>query len=263
MGYLIPGGETIVVRKSPTMVRAFQHCRLGLCPYDSHVRSRTLHVHISKEPAVRILIVDDHAIVAEGLRYLIEAQADMEVVSIAPNGREAVHQAIATQPDIVMMDIAMPELNGTEATRLIRERCPKTRVIMLSMYSDPEHVYRALQAGASGYVVKKSASAEVVDAIRMVHAGKRYLGRPLVESVIDELIAKTANVDPLQRLSSRERQVLQLLAEGMGIAEIASRLALSPKTVETYRARMIEKLEVRDLASLVKLAIRHGLISVE
>src|SRR5258705_1334828 len=212
---------------------------------------------------IAVLIADDHGVVADGLRYLIEAQADMEVVATARDGREAVRETMASNPDVVLMDIAMPELNGTEAAHIIRERCPRTKVIMLSMYSDPVHVCRALQAGASGYVVKKSAAGEVVQAIPAVHAGDRYLGKPLADSVIDQLVMNPVAEDPLGRLSSRERQVLQMLAEGASVADIALRLSLSPKTVETYRARMIDKLEIHDLAGLIKFAIRQGLVSNE
>jgi DNA-binding NarL/FixJ family response regulator len=212
---------------------------------------------------IRVLIADDHGVVAEGLRYLIQAQADMEVIACVENGREAVRRALETHPDIVLMDNAMPELNGTEATHLIRERQPESRVIMLSMYSDPVHVCRALQAGATGYVVKKSAAKEVVDAIRAVNGGRRYLSKALAESVIDQFVMGSASQDPVDRLSSRERQVLQMLAEGRSVVEIAAKLSLSPKTVETYRARMMDKLDIHDLASLVKFAIQHGIASFE
>jgi DNA-binding NarL/FixJ family response regulator len=212
---------------------------------------------------IRVLIADDHGVVAEGLRYLIQAQADMEVIACVQDGREAVRCALETHPDIVLMDNAMPELNGTEATHIIRERQPESRVIMLSMYSDPVHVCRALQAGATGYVVKKSAAKEVVDAIRAVHGGRRYLSRPLADSVIEQFVTHNASQDPVERLSSRERQVLQMLAEGRSVTEIATTLSLSPKTVETYRARMMDKLGIRDFASLVKFAIQNGIASFE
>jgi DNA-binding NarL/FixJ family response regulator len=213
--------------------------------------------------AIRVLIADDHAVLAEGLRLVVSAQADMEVVDCVQDSREAVRRSIETQPDVVVMDHAMPVLNGAEATLLIRERCPGTRVIILSMYSNGVHVLRALQAGASGYVVKKSASKEVVDAIRAVHQGGRYLSRELADSVIDQVAQKPAPEDPLVKLSSRERQVLQMLAEGHTVTHIASTLSLSPKTVETYRARMMEKLHIHDFASLVKFAIQHGVIALE
>jgi two-component system, NarL family, response regulator NreC len=212
---------------------------------------------------IRVLIADDHAVVAEGLRYLIEAQEDMQVIACVHEGREAVRSTVEMEPDIVLMDIAMPELNGTEATHIICERLAETRVIMLSMFSDPIHVCRALQAGATGYVVKKAAAKEVVDAIRAVHDGRRYLSKPLTDGVIDQFISGTGTGDPLQRLSSRERQVLQMLVEGSSVVDIAATLSLSPKTVETYRARMMNKLGIREVPSLVKFAIQHGIASLE
>jgi DNA-binding NarL/FixJ family response regulator len=212
---------------------------------------------------INILIADDHTVVAEGLRHLVAAQPEMEVIGLAENGRDAVRLAMEARPDIVLMDHGMPLLNGTEATRLIRERCPETRVIMLSMYSDPVHVYRALQAGATGYIIKRSVAKEVVDAIWAVHRGGRYLSRQLTDVVIDNVVHRSAPEDPLERLSSRERQVLQLLAEGHSVAEIAGTLSLSPKTVETYRARMMEKLAIYELAGLVRFAIQHGVTSLD
>jgi DNA-binding NarL/FixJ family response regulator len=212
---------------------------------------------------ITVLIADDHGVVAEGLRFVVEAQADMEVIASVQDSREAVRRSIEAAPDVVLIDHAMPVLNGTEAARLIRERRPETHVIILSMYSNRVHVLRALQAGATGYVVKKSAAKEVVEAIRAVHRGGRYLSRELADGVIDQAVQKTASEDPLERLSSRERQVLQMLAEGHAIADIATTLSLSPKTVETYRARMMEKLEIHDFANLVKFAIQQGITPLE
>ncbi len=212
---------------------------------------------------IRVLIADDHGVVADGLRFIVEAQADMEVIACVQDGREAVRRSIESRPDVVLIDHAMPLLNGAEATLIIRERSPETRVIVLSMYSNGVHVMRALQAGAAGYVVKKSAAKEVVEAIRAVHNGERYLSKDLVDSVIDQVARKTATEDPLERLSSRERQVLQLLAEGHPVPDIADTLSLSPKTVETYRARMMEKLDIHDVAGLVRFAIQHGITSID
>jgi DNA-binding NarL/FixJ family response regulator len=211
---------------------------------------------------IRVLIADDHGVVAEGLRFVVEAQGDMEVIACIQDSREAVRRAIEMQPDVVLIDHAMPELNGAEATHLIRERCPSIHVIILSMYSNRVHVLRGLQAGATGYVVKKSAAKEVVEAIRAVHQGERYLSKELADSVIDQVVHKAAE-DPLDRLSSRERQVLQMLAEGHAVPHIAATLSLSPKTVETYRARMMEKLDIHDFASLVRFAIQNGLTPLE
>ena len=211
--------------------------------------------------SIRVLIVDDHAVVAEGLRFVMDAQPDMEVVACVEDSREAVELAVKTEPDVVLMDHAMPGLNGAEATHLIRERCPRTRVIILSMYSNQVHVMRGLQAGAMGYVVKKSAAKEVVEAIRVVHRGGRYLSKDLVDLVIEQVSHGGEN--RLARLSSRERQVLQMLAEGNSTAHIAELLSLSHKTVETYRARLMEKLDIHDFASLVKFAIQHGVTSLD
>jgi DNA-binding NarL/FixJ family response regulator len=212
--------------------------------------------------AIKILIADDHGVVAEGLKHLIEAQPDMQVVGTVGDGREAVRLAREAQPDVVLMDLSMPELNGADATRAILERDPHCRVIVLSMYAEREYVRRALKAGALGYVVKRSAAKEVVEAIRAVYAGQRYLSPKVADVVIDDYTAEDKQ-DPLARLSAREREVLQLLAEGRTGAEIAARLALSQKTVETYRARLVEKLGIRDVAGLVKFAIQRGIVSLE
>jgi DNA-binding NarL/FixJ family response regulator len=210
---------------------------------------------------ITILIADDHAVVAEGLKHLIEAQTDMQVIAIVPDGREAVRQCEELRPDVVIMDLSMPELNGADATRAILEHDPQRRVIVLSMYADHEYVRRALKAGALGYVVKRSAAKDVVDAIRAVHAGQRYIS-PLVADAVSDT-PPAGKEDRLARLSTREREVLQLLAEGKTGTEIAQRLSLSPKTVETYRARLVEKLGIRDVAGLVRFAIQRGIISLD
>ena len=211
---------------------------------------------------IRILIADDHAVVAEGLKHLVEAQSDLEVVATVGDGREAVRVAKETEPDVVLMDLSMPELNGADATRAIIDTRPECRVIVLSMYAEREYVRRALKAGATGYVVKRSAAKELVDAIRAVHSGQRYLSPRVADVVIDDYTGD-GKADLLEKLSTREREVLQLLAEGRTGSEIAQRLSLSQKTVETYRARLVEKLGIRDVAGLVKFAIQRGLVSLD
>jgi len=211
---------------------------------------------------IRILIADDHGVVAEGLKHLIDAQQDMEVIAIVADGREAVRVAKETTPDVVLMDLSMPELNGADATRAILGERAECKVIVLSMYAEREYVRRALKAGAAGYVVKRSAAKEVVDAIRAVNAGQRYLSPRVADVVIDDY-AGDGKADLLEKLSAREREVLQLLAEGKTGSQIAERLALSQKTVETYRARLVEKLGIRDVAGLVKFAIQRGLVSLD
>ena len=211
---------------------------------------------------IRILIADDHEVVAEGLKHLVEAQADFQVIATVGDGREAVRVAKETEPDVVLMDLSMPELNGADATRAIIDARPECRVIVLSMYAEREYVRRALKAGATGYVVKRSAAKELVEAIRAVHGGQRYLSPRVADVVIDDYAAD-GKADLLEKLSTREREVLQLLAEGRTGSEIAQRLTLSQKTVETYRARMVEKLGIRDVAGLVRFAIQKGLVSLD
>ncbi len=211
---------------------------------------------------IRVLLADDHAVVRDGLRYLLEAQGDITVVGSAANGRLAVQQAQQVVPDVVVMDIAMPELNGIDAARQIRKVSPSTHVIILSMHSTAEHIRHALQAGAQGYLLKESAGSEVVDAVRAVHAGRHYLSQKITETVLDDYVLQHAVSpveDPLARLSAREREILQLVAEGKTSAQIAQALHLSPKSIETYRSRLMRKLGIGDVAGLVKFAIQHGM----
>ena len=215
---------------------------------------------------ITVFLADDHAVVRDGLRLLLEAQGDITVVGAAANGRLAVRQVGQLRPDVVVMDIAMPELNGIEATRQIRQRQLPTQVVILSVHSTAEHVFRSLQAGARGYLLKESAGTEVVNAVRAVHAGRRYLSQKISDGVIDGYLQQRQIVEaesPLARLSPREREVLQLVVEGKSSADIADVLALSAKTVETYRSRIMQKLGIGDLPGLVKFAIRQGLTSLE
>ncbi len=209
---------------------------------------------------LHIFLADDHAILREGLRSLLEAYSDLRVVGDAADGRQAVQHAVRLCPDVVVMDMVMPELNGIEAAQQIRQQSPATQVVMLSMYAMPEHIARAFQAGARGYVLKESVGTELVDAIRAVCGGRRYLSPQITEVTLDNLDHVTAEAKPpLELLSAREREVLQLVVEGKSSAEIAVTLSLSPKTVETYRVRLMRKLNLQDLPSLVRFAIQHGL----
>jgi DNA-binding NarL/FixJ family response regulator len=216
--------------------------------------------------SITVFLVDDHAVVRDGLRYLLEAQPDIKVIGDAANGREALRLIAQLCPDVAILDIAMPDLNGIEAAHKICKECPPTKVIILSMHSADEHVTRALQAGALGYVLKESAGIEVVNAVRAVHAGHHYLSQKLSDRLIDNYVYQvnsTQDKEPLARLSPREREVLQLVVEGNSNADIAATLSLSIKTVETYRSRIMQKLNIDDLPSLVKFAIQHGLTTVD
>lgn len=216
--------------------------------------------------SVTVLLADDHTVVRDGLRYLLESQLDIKVIGDADNGRQAVRLVEQLRPDVVVMDIAMPELNGIEATQKIRSECPETQVVILSMHSTDEHVIRALQAGARGYLLKESAGVEVVKAVRTVHSKHRYLSQKLSDKIIDDycrLIKSNRHEDPLVQLSAREREVLQLVVEGNSNLEIADTLSLSIKTIETYRSRLMHKLGINNLPELVKFAIQHGLTQIE
>ncbi|MDH7515535.1 MAG: response regulator transcription factor [Bacteroidota bacterium] len=215
----------------------------------------------SQKESIAVCLADDHQLVREGLRVLLEAEGDIHVVGEASDGRTAIALVADRQPDIVVMDITMPELNGIDATRRIREEYPSTRVVILSMHATREHVFRAIRAGADGYVLKESAANEVVSAVRSVARGHRYLSEKIVDLVIDDYIqAGEQERSPLDRLSAREREIFQLTAEGKSLKDIAETLFLSPKSVETYRSRVYDKLGVRDLPGLVKLAIQFGII---
>ena len=216
--------------------------------------------------SITVFLADDHAMFREGIRLLLETQSDLSVIGEAGNGREAVRQASKLCPNIVLMDIAMPELNGIEAAQQICEACPSARVIVLSMYSTNEHIFRAFKAGARGYILKESAGADIIKAIRAVHAGKYYTSEAVSDVIMSDYI-KVRDImeaeSPLERLSVREREVLQLLVEGKSNVKIAEILFLSQKTVETYRSHLMQKLGISDLPGLVKFAIQHGLTSVD
>jgi DNA-binding NarL/FixJ family response regulator len=216
--------------------------------------------------AIGVFLADDHAVVREGLRLLLETQNDITVTGEAADGRETVRSVQRTGPNVVVMDIAMPSLNGIDATQQIRESCPSTRVVILSMYADSEQIFSALKAGALGYVLKESAGKELVEAIRTVHSGRRFLSQRITETVIDDYLSHRdlpSRPNPHEMLSPREREILQLVAEGQSSASIAEALLISVKTVETYRSRLMQKLNINDIPTLVKFAIKHGLTSLE
>lgn len=214
--------------------------------------------------SIRVLLADDHVILRDGLQFLLEMHPGFDVVGVADNGREAVDGVETLQPDVAVLDIAMPEMDGLEAAALIRQRSPNTQIVILSMHSTSEHIRKALQAGAQAYLLKESASKELLEAIREVHAGRRYVSQGVSDKMFASLaLEEDLSPDPLDLLSDRERQVLQLVAEGRTSAEIAEVLYLSPRTVDTYRSRLMQKLDIPHIAGLVKFALRHGLISID
>jgi DNA-binding NarL/FixJ family response regulator len=206
----------------------------------------------------RILLVDDHAVVRQGFKMILGAQADMEVAGEAANGREAVELAAQLNPDIVVMDVAMPELNGIEATRRLLAANPHIRVIALSMHKDSVYVREILRAGARGYLLKDSGADDLVKAIRAVAGGESYLSPAVSNAVLDDYRKHVTN--PIDLLTSREREVLQMLAEGKTNKEIAVVLNLSVYTVDAHRGRIMEKLNLHSINELVRFALRNGLI---
>jgi two-component system response regulator NreC len=214
--------------------------------------------------STRVLIADDHKIFREGLRALLEKQRGIEVVAEAKDGLEAVHFAQKLIPDVVIMDVAMPEKNGMEATRETLEVLPKTKVIALSMHSDRRFVLQMLKAGAVGYLLKDSAFEELAAAIQAVVSGQTYLSPKITDVVIKEYLHSQARSEAsvFTILTHREREVLQLLAEGKSTKEIAATLHVSVKTIETHRQQVMDKLDIHSVAELTKYAIREGLTSL-
>jgi DNA-binding NarL/FixJ family response regulator len=214
--------------------------------------------------SIRILLVDDHHIFREGLRSLLASQPDFTILGEAPDGREAVRLAKELQPDLVIMDVSMPLLSGTEATRQVISACPKTKVLCLSMFEDRRFVTAALEAGATGYILKDCKFDEFVEAIKSVHANETYLCPRVTQGVLNNY--KSGREEPSSamppQLSPREREVVQLIAEGFSTREIAEQLHVSIKTVNTHREHIFEKLKIDNLAALIKYTIKEGIISL-
>ena len=211
----------------------------------------------------RVLLADDHKILRQGLRTLLEQEEDIHVVGEADNGRASVKLASELAPDVVIMDVAMPDLNGIDATRRITESEPGTRVLALSMHSDGRYVKGMLQAGARGYILKDCAAEELTRAIRTVMAGQVYVSPGVTGAIVDDYVRQLSATDKPATLTHREREVLQLLAEGASTANIAAELHLSVKTIETHRKRIMDKLSLRSIAELTKYAIREGITALD
>jgi DNA-binding NarL/FixJ family response regulator len=231
---------------------------------------------------IRVLLVDDHAILREGVHALLSREQDIEVVGEAEDGQQALDQIEDVRPDVVIMDIVMPRMNGLEATRLLKQRHPEVRTLILSMYDDQEYVVQIIQAGAAGYVLKRVVTDDLVRAIREVHAGGSFLYPPIAATLIGDYLRVTASQAAAdggaargagapesqggparEPLSAREREVLGLIAEGFSNVEIAEQLGLSRKTVDTHRAHAMRKLDLHDVTEVVKYALRTGLITLD
>ena len=212
----------------------------------------------------RVLLADDHALVRAGFRTLLESLPGVRVVADTDNGREALRLIEEHRPDIVFMDISMPELNGLEATARVATEFPSVRVVILSMHANEEYVLRALQAGAAGYLLKDADPVELELALTAVARGDTYLSPPVSRHVIDEYVRRvTEGHSPLESLTPRQREVLQLIAEGSTTRQMAQMMGVSAKTIETHRTQLMERLDIHDIAGLVRFAIRTGLVSAE
>jgi len=215
-------------------------------------------------PDLRILLADDHVVVRQGFRKILEECRDWTVVGEAANGREAVSRALELEPDVAVLDIGMPVLNGIEATRQIVKRAPRVRVIILSMYADEAYVTQALQAGAKGYLLKDSADSDLIRALGDVAAGRSFFSPAVAKVMLDDYLRRLADkgiVDRYDALSEREREIFQLVAEGRSNRQIADLLSISPATVETHRAHILQKLDLHNTAEVVLYAVRRGVIS--
>lgn len=214
-------------------------------------------------PPLRLLLADDHTVVRQGLRKILEERPDWVVVAEAGNGRDAVRLAEETKPDIAILDVAMPVLNGIEATHQIAKRSPTTRILVLSMHSDEAYVNQILKAGATGYLLKDSADVDLVQAVSAVSRGNPFFSPGIARLMLDDYVRQMANngiTDRFESLSAREREIFQLVAEGRANKEIANLLTISPSTVETHRARIMEKIDVHSAAEIVLYAVRRGVI---
>jgi len=214
---------------------------------------------------IKILLADDHKITRDGLKALLDSQKKMIVIGEAENGRQAVRLAVDLVPDVVVMDINMPELNGIEATRQIIAELPSTKIIALSMYSDKRYVVGMLKAGVSGYLLKNCAFDELVSAISAVVANQNYMSPKIADTVMKDYanILESSDASPISLLTAREREVLQLIAEGLKTKEIAARIHVSVKTVETHRQQIMRKLNAKSVAELTKIALREGITSLD
>jgi len=214
---------------------------------------------------IKVLLADDHKIFRDGLRSLIEKEPEMEVVAEAENGRKAARLAEKLAPDVIIMDVSMPDMNGIEATRTITSATPDVKLIALSMHSDRRFVLGMLEAGAAGYLLKDCAFEELAGAIRQVARGNSYLSPKIADVVVKGYLNKGTQFAPeeVSPLTSREREILQLIAEGLSTKEIASHVCLSIKTVETHRRNIMEKLNIRSIAELTKYSIREGLVTLD
>lgn len=212
---------------------------------------------------IRVLVADDHAIMRDGIRALLSLSKDIEIVGEAGDGNEAIDKARELAPDVIIMDISMPGIDGLEASRRIKKQSPKTRILILTQHDDKQYVLSAVKAGASGYLPKRALGSELISAIRSIYRGESFLHPSVATAVIEDYRQQATEKDPYDTLTSREREVLKLLAEGQSTREIAAKLFISQKTVIGHRAKIMEKLDLHNRSELFKFAARKGLVSLD
>ena len=213
--------------------------------------------------SIHILLADDHAILRAGLKMMLNAQPDMEVIGEAHDGRQALHEALRLHPDVILMDITMPDMNGIEATRQVKKQLPDVKVLILTMHENDEYVFQALRAGASGYLLKEAADTDLINALHVIQSGNFYLSPAAQSVMVGDYLQRVhagEEKDSYSSLTEREREILKLVAEGFTNNQIAERLVISPKTVDTHRTHIMDKLNLHSRAELVKYAMRRGLL---
>jgi two-component system, NarL family, response regulator NreC len=229
----------------------------------SAVASQQIEAPVATGAKIRVLLADDHTILRAGLRMMLNVQPDIEVVGEASDGRQALNEALLLKPDVVLMDITMPEMNGIEATRQIKRALDSTRVLILTMHENEEYLFQVLRAGASGYILKEAADTELISAIRIVYSGRFYMSPSAQTMMVGDYLLRVRSGeerDSYSALTEREREILKLVAEGLTNNQIAERLYISPKTVDTHRTHIMDKLNLHSRAELVKYAMRRGLL---
>jgi len=214
---------------------------------------------------IKVVVADDHTILRQGIKALLDNLEEIEVVGEAKDGREAIKAIEELSPDVILMDIAMPGLNGLEATRRIKKKFPRTKVVVLTMHTNEEYIFQILNAGADGYLVKETAFQDLISAINSVHRGEAFMSPSISKKVMTDYIQRAQGEERVgfDTLTTREREILQLVAEGNSNKKIAEVLFISPKTVETHRAHIMDKLNIHDRAGLIKYAIRKGMINID
>ncbi len=216
-----------------------------------------------KKQTIKVLLADDHPVVRRGLHSCLQKESRLKVVGESTTGEEAVDQALKLQPDVILMDISMPGMNGLDATQRLREQAPDIKVLVLSVHSNRDYIFRIIQAGAHGFISKEASPDDLLKAIDSVHSGKTFFSPEIAQAALQQLVQNGGKKEPFAQLTSREREVLVLIAEGKSNKEIATKLGIGVRTIETHRERIMRRLDIHSVAGLTKFAIANGLVPLE